>query len=57
VLIADPAEQAVIAEMVQLRDEGQILMAIKAAMAERGFPLSHLTVSNLIQRAGLGAAA
>jgi putative DNA-invertase from lambdoid prophage Rac len=55
-LIPYLAEQAAIVDIVQLRDKGKTLMAIKAAMAERGFRMSHQTVANLIARECLGAA-
>jgi hypothetical protein len=57
VVIPDPVEQEAIRDIVQMRDEGKTLMAIKAAMAERGHRMSHQTVDNLVKRARLAGAA
>jgi hypothetical protein len=41
-----------IADIVRLRDKGKtLMMAIKAATAERGFQMSRQTVDNLVKRA------
>jgi putative DNA-invertase from lambdoid prophage Rac len=56
-LIADPAEQKAIRDIVAMRDTGKTLMGIKAEMAERGFKLSHQTIANIAARARLAGAA
>jgi hypothetical protein len=57
VLIPDPVAQKAIRDIVQMRHEGKTLMAIKAAMAERGHRMSHQTIDNLVKRARLAGAA
>jgi DNA invertase Pin-like site-specific DNA recombinase len=46
-LIEDPEEQAAIIDIRAMRAAGQSLMAIRDAMRQRGFPISHQLVNNL----------
>ena len=55
-LIPDPEEQAAIADIVMMRNEGRSLMAIRDAMRGRGFPISHQLVANTIARHAAGMA-
>jgi len=55
-LIPDPEEQAAIADIVMMRNEGRSLMAIRDAMRGRGFPNSHQLVANTIARHAGGTA-
>ncbi|MCH8491517.1 MAG: recombinase family protein, partial [Oceanicaulis sp.] len=47
-LIEDAAEQAMIAEMIDMRAAGLALRKIAAAAAERGFQLSHEAVKKIV---------
>jgi len=49
-LIPDPDEQAALADIVVLRAEGKLLMAIRDTMRARGFQISHQLVANTLQR-------
>jgi putative DNA-invertase from lambdoid prophage Rac len=49
-LISDEAEQAAIADIVAMRGVGTTLMEIRNAMRERGHPISHQTVANILDR-------
>ncbi len=49
-LAPEPAEQAVIAEILALRQDGGTLMGIRDAVRTKGFPISHQTVARVIER-------
>jgi hypothetical protein len=50
VLIADPAEQAAITDILELRRRGGSLMYIRDVMRERGFQISHECVRKILAR-------
>jgi DNA invertase Pin-like site-specific DNA recombinase len=49
-LIPDVAEQAAIADMVTMRQGGASLVAIRDAIRAKGFPISHQSVANILER-------
>jgi putative DNA-invertase from lambdoid prophage Rac len=48
-LVEDAAEQEVIRDMIDMRGSGAALRKIAAAVSDRGFPLSHEAVKQIIQ--------
>jgi putative DNA-invertase from lambdoid prophage Rac len=56
-LVPDAAEQAAIANIVQMRNAGMTLMAIRDTMRAQGHHISHQSVANIVQRHQLVAEA
>jgi putative DNA-invertase from lambdoid prophage Rac len=50
-LLPEPAEQEAIAGMIEMRANGESLMAIRDAVRAQGFPISHETVRQCLKRA------
>jgi DNA invertase Pin-like site-specific DNA recombinase len=48
-LVEDADEQEVIRDMIDMRGSGAALRKIAAAVSDRGFPLSHEAVKQIIQ--------
>jgi putative DNA-invertase from lambdoid prophage Rac len=55
-LIPDESEQVAIADIVSMRGAGATLMEIRDTMRDRGHPISHQTVANLLDRRAAEAA-
>jgi putative DNA-invertase from lambdoid prophage Rac len=56
-LVPDPIEQAAIADIVAMREQGMTLMAIRDTLRGQGFAISHQSVANIVQRHQLVAEA
>ena len=55
VLVPHEAEQEAIREMIALRAQGRPLRAIAAAVAAKGYRISHEGVASILRAAGIAA--